>query len=187
MPMMPAVRRLVARRPWVQWIVIMAVAIGLAASVADAMARVDAERARWGSAVTVWVAKHDVSPGDLLAVEALEVPVAVRPDGAAGDPNGAVARQDIGRGEIVTEADIVDADGSLAPPGWVVAPVRESLPSGAGLGDRVQVASDGFVIASDARVVGFVDDITLVAAPADVAALLPAASVSTDVALLRSP
>lgn len=187
MPMMPAVRRLVARRPWIQWLVIAAVAIGLAASVADAMARVDAERAAWGSSVTVWVAAHDISPGEPIAVEALEVPEAVRPVGAADDPAGAVARQVIGRGEIVTEVDIVDSDGSLAPPGWVIAPVRESLPSGAGLGDRVQVASDGFVIASDALVVGFVDDVALVAAPAEVAALLPAASVTTSVALLRTP
>ena len=187
MSIMPAVRRLVARRPWIQWLVIVALAGGVAVSVTDAMARVEAERATWGSSVTVWVAADDISPGQPIAVDAMEVPVAVRPDGAAADPDGTTARQAIGRGEIVTELDVVDVGDSLSPVGWLVAPIRESLPSGAQLGDRVQVTSDGFVLAPDAMVVGFVDDVTLVAAPPDVAALLPAASTTTGVALLHTP
>ena len=187
MPIMPALRRLVARRPWIQWLVIGALASGVAATVADAMAGVDAARRSWGSTSTVWVAVHDAEPGDLVAAEAVDVPVAIRPVHAADGPDGSVARQAIGRGEIVTDLDVVDTDDDLAPAGWLVAPVRESLPSGAVVGERVQVAADGFVIAADGVVTGFVDDVTLVAVPPDVAPLLPAASDTTAVALLRSP
>lgn len=187
MPIMPMVRRLVARRPWIQWLVIAVVAVGVAASVADAMAGVDAARRSWGTTATVWVATADVSPGAPVHVEPIEIPVAIRPAHAARDPEGMVARHAIGRGEIVTALDVVDEDGSLAPTGWWVAPIRESLPSGAALGERVRVASDGFVIADDGVVVGFIDDVTLVAVPPDVAPLLPAASDTTTVALLRTP
>jgi hypothetical protein len=186
MPIMPTVRRLVARRPWVQWLVILALALGVAASVADAMAGVEAARRSWATTTTVWIATHDAAPGEPIDVEPVEIPLAIRPEHVASDPHGAVARQTIGRGEIVTTLDLVDEGGSLGPVGWLVAPVRESLPSGASVGERVRVSSDGFVIAETGVVVGFVDDVTLVAVPADVAPLLPAA-VGTTVALLRTP
>lgn len=187
MPIMPVVRRLVARRPWIQWLLIVLIALGVTAEVADAMAGVAAARRSWGTSATVWVATADASPGAPVHVEPIEVPVAIRPPHAARDPQGAVARHQIGGGEIVTTLDVVDADGSPAPPGWLVAPIRESLPSGATLGERVRVASDGFVIAEEGIVVGFVDDVTLVAVPPEVAPLLPAASDTTTVALLRTP
>lgn len=187
MPVMPRVRRVVARRPWIQWALVAALAAGVAASVADAMAGLDAERAAWGRPVTVWVAAHEVGAGDVVVAEPATVPTAVRPEGAVRDPGGAIARQTIGRGEIVTEVDVVDDERGLAPADWLVAPVRESLPSGAMVGERVLVASDGIVLAPDAIVIGFVDDVTLVAAPPDVAPLLPAASDTSRVALLRTP
>ena len=61
MPVMPQVRRIVARRPWIQWAVVAALATGVAASVADAMAGLEAERSAWGSPITVWVATVDVA------------------------------------------------------------------------------------------------------------------------------
>jgi hypothetical protein len=185
MPIMPTVRRLVARRPWVQWLVIIVLSLGVAASVADAMAGVEAARRSWETTTTVWIARHDTEPGEPVDVESVEIPSAIRPEHVATDPHGEVARQTIGRGEIVTTLDLVDERG-LAPVGWLLAPVRESLPSGARVGERVRVTSDGFVIAETGVVVGFVDDVTLVAVPADVAPLLPAAS-STTLALLRTP
>ena len=187
MPVMPRARRLVARRPWIQWAAIAMLAIAVATSVADAMSGVDAARRAWGTTARVWVATHDLEMGDHLAVERRDVPETVRPPGAIDDPQGAVARHAIGRGEIVTRVDVVDVDGSFAPPEWLVAPIRESLPSGAAIGERVLVVSDGFVLAPEGIVVGFVDDVTLVAVPPDAAPLLPAASDTTRVALLRTP
>lgn len=184
MPVMPRVRRVIARHPWVQWVVIVSLAVVVTASAAEAMARVDAERAAWGRSTSVWVAVRDVQAGEPIEAEQRDVPAAVRPPGAADVPEGALARQAIGRGEIVTDLDVVDRDGSLAPPEWLVAPVRESLPSGATVGEHVRVVSDGFVVAPEGIVVGFVDDATLVAVPPDVAPLLPAAPAP---ALLRTP
>jgi len=166
---------------------IAAIAIAVAALVADAMAGVDAAQRAWGTTAHVWVATHDLEMGEPLTVEVREIPAAVRPPGAIDDPRDAVARHTIGRGEIVTTVDVVDLDGSFAPPDWLVAPVRESLPSGATTGERVVVVSDGFVVAPEGVVVGSVDDVTLVAVPPDAAPLLPAASDTTRVALLRSP
>lgn len=186
MPVMSRVRRVVARRPWIQWVAIGTLGVVAAASVADAVARVEAERAAWGRPVTVWVATGSIELGEPIAAEPTEVPDAVRPPGAtADDPAGEIARQAIGPGEIVTTLDV--ADTTLVPTGWLIAPVRESPPSGAAVGERVQVVSDGFVVADTGVVTGTVDDVTLVAVPAAVAPLLPAASDTTRVALLRSP
>jgi hypothetical protein len=187
-PMLPALRRVAARRPWLQWAVITTVALAVAATVADTMAAVDAEREEWGESVAAWVAAADHDIGDVLAAEVREVPLAVLPDDAVGDdPSGALARQSIGRGEIVTTLDAVDGDRGIAPAAWLVAPVRESPPSGVGVGERVQVVSDGFVMAAEGIVVGFHDDVTLVAVDPSVAPLLPAASDTAHVALLRRP
>lgn len=191
MAVMPAVRRLVARRPWVQWVVIGVAGAGVAASVADAMAGLDAERAAWGRRTTVWVATGDVSTGEPIDADPVEVPAAIRPADAIVDlVRGSLARQAIGRGETIVRHDVwaPDDELGLAPPGWLVAPIEESPASGARLGDRVQVASEGFVIAPEGVVVG-VDDagVTLVAVPADVAPLLPMASTTASVALLRVP
>lgn len=186
MPLITArLRRLVARRPWVQWVVIGLLAAAVATSVSVRMAELEAARRSWGTTARVWVATRDVAVGEPIAVEAVDVPVDVRPPGATDDPSGAIARQEIGRGEIVTTIDLVDH--STTPAGWLVAPVRESLPSGAVIGERVSVVSDGFVLAGEGVVTGFVGDVTLVAVPAEVAPLLPAASDTTRVALLRAP
>lgn len=188
MPLMPRIRRVVARRPWLQWIVVAALATATAATVADAVAAVDAERAGWGTGVPVWVAATDVAPGEPIDADRVEVPRAVRPLRAVDDPNGRRARQSVGRGEIVTEVDVLpDRELALAPEGWLVAPVRESTPSAAPLGASVQVVSDGFVLAERAVVVGFADDVVLLAVPADLAPLVPAAADTSRVTLLRFP
>jgi hypothetical protein len=64
--------------------------------------------------------------------------------------------------------------------------VIEAVPSGAGVGDVVAVASGGVVLAPDAVVVGVRDDAVLVAVPrGDDAAV--AAAAAGDVALLIDP
>lgn len=190
MSLLPRLRRLVARRPWIQWVLIAIVAAVVAASVNDAVAELERERGEWGTSATVWIASRNAAAGDPIAAERAEVPAAVRPDGAidAGEAvHDAIARQAIGRGEIVVDHDVMTTDGSLAPTGWLVVPVEESPPSGATLGERVQVASDGFVLADEGMVVGFVEGATLVAVPDDVAPLLTAATSARHHTLLRMP
>ena len=130
----------------------------------------------------VAAAAHD--PGQLLTVRAVDWPAALVPAGAVSDvDDGAVARLPLAAGDPIRAADVA-APGPLAlvPDGWLAVPMIESPVSGATIGDRVQVVSEGVVIAPDAVVVGFVDDAILVAAPAESALLL---ALAPDVVLLR--
>jgi Flp pilus assembly protein CpaB len=184
-----ALRRLVARRPWVHWLVVAATATAFAASVLDRIDRVDAARDSWGRTVTVAVATARLRPGDELRAEERELPAAMVPEGAVSGPVAGVVRQHLGPGEIVTELDVAAPGGpqAMLPDRWLAVPVVEQPPSGAVVGDRVQVVSDGFVLSADALVVGLLDDVTLVAVPADEAAALPAAANAGGLTLLLRP
>lgn len=182
-----SVRRLLVRRPWIYWSVAALAALGAAADLHVRADRIDAERATWGATRQVWVATADHAPGDPLAVARREMPVAVLAVSAATsdrDVAGLVARQEIAAGEVVHLVDLVAPGGptAMVPTGWRAVPVVESPPSGARPGDRVEVVGDGFVMSSEAIVVGHHDQSTLVAVPADTA---PALSVDTVTLLLR--
>ncbi|MDJ0767691.1 MAG: hypothetical protein QNJ12_02815 [Ilumatobacter sp.] len=188
-----AVRRVVARYPWLHWLAVLVVAAALSASVLERLDRVDAAAASWGSTSSVWMATRAVGHGEPVAAELVELPDAVVPEGAVIDGDfdvaGTIARQHIAAGEIVMTHDVAVGDGptALVPPGWLAVPVVESPPSSAGVGDRVVAVSDGFVIADDIVVTARVDDVTLVAVPADAAPLLPAAAEAGSLTLLLRP
>ena len=187
---MPAVairlRRLHARRPWIYWALVVLVTIAVGVRVLAHVEAVDAERRAWGEVVSVYVATADVAPGEAVLAERRELPAALLPERPASEVDGAVARQRISVGEIVTATDLAPVTGPLAlvPAGWLAVPVVESPTSGAVVGDRVQVVADGVVLSAEAMVVGHSPDATLVAVRADEAPLLPAAD---RVALLRVP
>ena len=61
------VRRVLARRPWIYWLVVAAVAAGCAIATASVLGGVDDERARWGDTAVVLVADRDVAAGEPLA------------------------------------------------------------------------------------------------------------------------
>ncbi len=184
-----AVRRVLAKRPWIYWLFVSVVALAVAASILDRADRVDAERAAWGETVTVFVADRALAPGDPLSVDAHEVPAGMVPTGRIASPDGLVARQHVGEGEIVTDVDVVASGGpqAMTPDGWLGVPIVESPNSGARLGDRVQVVSDGVVISGEAIVVGHHDDVTVVAVPAEVAPAVPAAADARSLSLLLIP
>jgi hypothetical protein len=189
-----AVRRVLARRPWIYWTVVAIAAIGTMATVFERVERIDAARDAWGEARRVLVAAADTPVGGPLDVSTREVPSAIVPEGAVdAEHDGApyVARQRVLAGEIVTEADIgpPDVSGPLAlvPSGWLAVPIVESPASGAAIGDRVRVVADGVVLSAEALVVGYHDDVTLVAVPEDVAPILPPAVDSGGLALLLKP
>lgn len=187
------VRRLVARRPWVQWVVIVLLAAGVSAGVRQRLTALDTARREWGRSVTVWVAEEEAAVGDPLAARSMQVPAAIVPPGAVIEgPHGMRARRAVGPGEIVTTADVMATgdDIALAPPGWLVAPVVERPSSGARMGERVQITTGGIVVVPHAVVVatGVGDDgVTLVAVPAEQAPLVPAAAETAWVTLLREP
>ena len=186
-----AARRILVRRPWIYWSLVVLAALGTAASVLERSDRIDAARAAWGTSRTVWVAVGDHAPGDRLSVEAREWPAAAVSDGALADtavPGDAIARQHIGAGEIVQSVDVATSDGpqAITPVDWLAVPVIESPPSAARLGDRVLVVSEGFVISGDAVVVGAYDEVTMVAVPWAEAPAVAAAD-SGGVTLLLRP
>lgn len=185
---MVGVRRFAARHRLARWVPIVVCCGGLVFAVHTRTEQVDAARARWSDVHTVWAAAHAHRPGDELVVESVDVPAVAVPDGAADAvPDGSVARQQLSRGEIVTTADL-GGDGPLAlvPDDHRALAVRESVASGAQVGERVDVVSDGLVITARALVLAVLDDAVLVAVPTDDAANVALAS-DSGVTLLRSP
>jgi len=187
-----AVRRLFARRPWLYWLAVGGLAAWAAALVDGHATALDAARADWGRPVPVLVAARPLAPGDPLAgaYTAVDWPAALAPAGAAEPPEpGAVARRHVAAGFPLAALDLAAGAGPMAlvPAGWVAVPVVESPTSGAAVGDRVQVVSEGVVISPEAIVVGFAGEATLVATPAAVAPLLPLAATTAKLTLLRLP
>jgi hypothetical protein len=134
----------------------------------------------------------DVAPGEVLDdvtdVRALPEPM-VPVDAVSELPAEATARQRIAAGEIVTAHDVAATAGpqALIPDGWRAVPVAEPVPSGAAVGDDVEVASGGIVVAGEGVVVGTLADGVLVAVSADVAAQVAQASATGEVTLLLKP
>ncbi len=186
-----AVRRAVARHRWWYRSLVLATAVGAAATTLDQLDSIDAARAEWGRTRDVYVATAAASPGDAVLVEVRAMPEAVVPAAAvrpAADIGEFVARHRLSPGEIVTEADVTPVGPlALVPSGWVAVAIVESPPSGASPGERVLLASEGVVINDTALVVGHTDAATLVAVPEAGAALVPLAAASGTLALLRVP
>ena len=188
-------RRVLARRPWLHWIAVVVLAVATSAHILALDDRVEQARAAWGDTSSVLVADRAVAPGDPVVASSRDVPVALVPAGALGAPGRdptLVARQHVTAGEIVTEADVAGGGPlALLPAGWLAVPIVESPSSGASEGDRVQLASDGLVVASDALVVGRLDDVTLVGVPAhlaaSLAASLPRSAEAGGLVVLRQP
>ena len=187
------VRRLLARRPWIYWLVVAAVAAGCAIATASVLGGVDDERARWGDNAVVLVADRDVAAGEPLENLLTErrYPIAMIPPGAVTSLEaGAAARHRLGAGEIVVDVDVAATTEprSLIPRGWLAVAIAEAVGSGSSVGDHVVVASEGIRLADDAMVVGHGDGVTVVAVPDDEApAVAAAASSPSGVALLLRP
>jgi hypothetical protein len=187
---LPARLRLVlARSPWLYWTIVATLAACAGLSVMRAADSVAAARDRWGESRRVLVATHDVAPGDPLAPAAQirSLPAPMIPAGAlTAIDSAAVARQRVAAGEVIVAHDEspTATPQSLIPDGWLAAAIAEAVPSGAGIGDRVTVATGGVVIAGDGVVVGVVGEALLVAVPAGAAAQVANAASTGDVAVL---
>lgn len=139
--------RRAARRRLGAW----GLAIAVALVVRDLTADARAERAAWGRTVDVVVATEPVDPGERLGgrVALRPVPVALVPDAAVRSlPGNRRAAHPIGRGEVVTTADLAAvASGPVAarlPEGTagVTIPVGSPVPPVA-VGDQIDVVAPG--------------------------------------------
>ena len=159
-------RLVLARRPWIHWAVV-AVLAGLAAAIVHGqLSSIAAERDRWGATRTVLVATDHLEAGDPVLAASKVLPVAALPDATLDElPDGAVVRQRVGIGEVLTERDVTGRDGpaTFAEPGTVVVALSDPLARNVAIGLPVQVSADGVVIADDATISGVVDDVVYVA------------------------
>ena len=189
-----AVRRLLARRPWIYWVVVIVAALACGVAVRQRMGDIDDARDAWGDAREVLVARRDTARGELLEVDVRRLPVAVVPVAALeqGSVDAAlIARQDVPAGAIVTDVDVGraghDVPAALLPDGWAAVPIVESPPLGAAVGAHVQIVGEGVVLAPDAIVVGYHDDVTLIAVPGELAPMVAAGANAGGVAVLLLP
>lgn len=183
-----AARRLVAGRPWIRWLPSLAFAACFVPAVHAHQARLDEQVRAWGDTIEVWVADTDHSPGEPVRATLRRVPVAIAPDAAIDRVMvDARVRQHVGAGEIVTDADVTRSGPlGIVPEGWRAVPVRERPASGAAVGDRVGIATEGIVLVDDGIVVDRFDDVTLVGVPVAAAPLVAMAD-AAGVTLLRAP
>lgn len=173
------VRRWAGRHRRWYWALVVALVLASFWSLRARTTAASQDRAAWGTGVAAWCAQRAIAPGDTLsdAVNRCDVPAGLVPDSAIEAPDG-VAAQSIDAGSVVTDVDVASTGGplGLAPDGWVAVTVTESVPSGATVGDRVMLASEGIVVADDAVVVDRPDGAVLIAVPRALAATVAAAS-----------
>ena len=183
-------RLVLARRPWLYWALVAALASALAVGVHDQLTSLDEARRNWGSTRTVLVAGRSLEPGDPIETHTVDLPVAAIPPGALQHlADGARLHQRVGVGEVLTELDVTAAPGpaARATPGTVVVALSDPLSRGVVIGLTVQVAADGLVIAETATVVDVADDVIFVAVDASAAPTVAVAAQQGIASLLYLP
>ena len=176
-------RRVLARRPWIRWLMVAATAAVAAWAVSAQVDSLHRARDRWGTSADVLVATRIIEPGDVVAdgVVRRAYPLALVP-AAAIDPtvDGDVAVQRITVGEVLVDSDIAAVGGPLAllPAGWVAVTIPDD-----GTADWVQpgnaavVLAEGNVAAERAVVLSRTDGAVVVGVPsADAAVVADAAN-----------
>lgn len=190
-------RGLVVLHRW-WWVAIGALA-GLAGwGVTEAIGDAAAAQEAWGTPVPVVIVRDDVAAGEPIDVDIRTVPSAVVPaDGliaGAASPVGTdgelVANHSLAAGEMLVAGD-VERRGVVGrlPDGWRAITVLEHRPSGAAIGERVDVVGDGLVIASGAEVIDVVqgEQLVTLAVEASAAPAVAAADIVASITLLRRP
>jgi hypothetical protein len=183
-------RLVLARRPWVYWVAVAALAILAAGAVQRETSSIAEERDRWSTTRSVLVASRQLEPGEPVVADFVLLPVAAVAELALTEaPDGAVVRQRVAAGEVITELDIARRAGpaALAEFGEVVIALSDPLARNVAPGLHVQVAADGVLLARSATVTGVVDDVIFVAVASIDAPALAAAARQGIATLLYLP
>ncbi|CAB4867647.1 unannotated protein [freshwater metagenome] len=190
----PRLRMLLARRPWLYWLLVALMGLGVATQVHASVAAAQRARDHWGSTVTVLIADRRIAAGDPLiaAVTHHQLPTAMVPASAVAElPHDATARQVIAQGEVVVGNDIVADSGPAAvlPPRWLAVAIDDQNTAMFAVGDHVSVLAGGRTISAEAMVVALLEHGVAVGVPAESApAVADAASQRLAVvALSASP
>jgi hypothetical protein len=185
-------RMLLARRAWLYWLIVVALAATAGVAMTAATLDVRRERDAWGESAPVFVAARDIGPGEPLgdATVAADLPRAMLPPSAVDTiPDGAIATQHIAKGETIVSADLSSARAPLAllPDGWLAIEIPTAdmgVASGAmggpalfGVGDTATLLADGDEVAATAIIVQVTTAAVAVAVPrADAPRVAEAAS-----------
>ena len=99
MRLLPRLRLLLARRPWLYWLVVGLCASVVWLSVSAAAEGVEAERARWGTTQRVWVTSAPVAAGSSVVAVARDYPQAMVPSAALTEEPVGVATHALAAGD----------------------------------------------------------------------------------------
>jgi hypothetical protein len=142
MRVLPRLRMLLARRPWLYWLLVGLCASAVWLAMSAAADDVATQRERWGSTRRVWVTSAAVTAGSPVVVVAGEYPQAMVPAAALMAAPDGVAAHDLAAGEVVVQGDLA-GPGGVGPADWLVFAVpAEGSPSLA-VSDEVTVFGSG--------------------------------------------
>jgi hypothetical protein len=183
-------RRVLARHPWIFWVVCLAFALAAAVIVSRYVTALDEAARDLGTTRTVIIATADQPPGVPLQSRRVDMPVGLVPSGAveSADPDS-ILRQRVTAGEVVVSADLATPGGpaALADAGTVVVGVTDMLARNVRIGLEVQVAAEGILLADRAKVVDLADDVIFVAVEAGSAPMVALAAHDGTASLLFVP
>lgn len=175
-----------ARRPWIRWLFVVALAAGAAHLVRREMSDIEQAKREWGDSATVLVAKTGHAPGEVIRAASVELPVAALPDDPLTEiERGTRTRRHLVAGEILVAQDVTGSTGpaATADDGDAVVLVPHRTPVALEAGLSVRVVGDGVVLAETGTVMSSVGEIAFVAVPEESAPLV-ADAVRKDVATL---
>lgn len=183
MSILPRIRMLFARRPWLYWLLVGMCVVAVWLSVSSAQAQVTRERDAWGSTREVWVVSGPVAAGAVIHAAAADYPTAMVPPSAVTSLHDeAIAARAIADGEVVVTADVAVA--GLVPADWLAFAVPAAGTPDLIVGDEVAVFGSGQLWCEGVTVL-IGDDTVEVAVPDDCAASVSAQLAMGAVTLAR--
>lgn len=178
-----ASRLALARRPWIRWIAIALAATAAGALVFGQLLNVDEARRSWTEQRTVLIASRHHEPGEPLDAVERSLPIGAVPESALEElDSGALSRQRIAAGEVITATDVAHGSGpaAAADDGEIVVAIADPLLGDASqqlaIGLPVAVHSEGVVLAERAQIVAIDSAVVFVALDASDAASVSAAA-----------
>lgn len=181
---LPRIRLVLARRPWLRWLVIAVCTAAVGAQVLAAQSSLERERGTWGASRAVWVAESDTAAGAPVSARRVEWPEAVLPASVLRElPASPIAARRVAAGQLLTALDLV-GDASV-PPGWEVFAVPgDGLPQLAPT-ESIAVYSGGTRLCDGTTGSDGGEGLVEVAVPSSCAAALSAALAAGDLVVAR--
>ena len=183
MRLLARLRFIVARRPYLYWLVAGSCALLVAARVHGLETAAEHSAARWGATRTVWVSSGDVGAGGALNPIERHFPAAMVPTAAVATvPPHAHAARAVAAGQVLLAADL---QGFRTPPvDWVALAMPAEHAPRLSAGDSVVVLRGGAAVC-DGMAVEARGDRVEVAVPVSCAAAV-SADISTLVVARRT-